>query len=315
MLLILRRAAAMVTALAMSGSGAVRAADDDPPVIIATTSIWADIVDQIDCGDHFAVRSLIPIGGDAHSYEPSMRDREVLTGAALVVANGGGLEEQLADTLDAVAGDGTPLVTVFDHVTTAPLDDHADEEEHADEDEHEHEGDDPHVWFDPTLIVEAAPSIAEALVDAGADEATTSQCVEDFTAAMDELDGEITDILSAVPADRRMLVTNHDALGYFARRYGFEIVGSVLPGSSTLAESSPAELEQLAETIESAGVPAIFAEALESTDEATSLGERLGVEVVTLYTDSLGEPGSGAETYPDMMRFDAHAIATALGED
>jgi zinc/manganese transport system substrate-binding protein len=314
MLLILRRAAATLPALAMLGSSAVHAADD-LPIVIATTSIWADIVDQIDCGDHFAVQSLIPIGGDAHSYEPSMRDREVLAGAALVVANGGGLEEQLADTLDAVAGDGTPQVTVFDHVTTAPLDVHAAEDEHADEDEHTHEGDDPHVWFDPTLIVEAAPAMAEALVEAGADEATTSQCVEDFTAAMDELDGEITDILSAVPADRRMLVTNHDALGYFARRYGFEIVGSVLPGSSTLAESSPAELEQLAATIESAGVPAIFAEALESTDEATSLGERLGVEVVTLYTDSLGEPGSGAETYPDMMRFDAHAIATALGED
>ncbi len=125
----------------------------------------------------------------------------------------------------------------------------------------------------------------------------------------------MTEILSVVPPDRRLLVTNHDALGRFADRYDFEILGTVLPGSSTLAEASPAELEQLADEIESAGVPAIFAEALESTDEATTLAERLGVDVVTLYTDSLGEQGSGAETYADLMRFNATAIADALGED
>ena len=83
---------------------------------VATTSIWADIVDRLDCGDHFAVESLIPVGGDAHSFEPSMRDRGVLSDAALVVANGGGLEELLGDTLDAVAGEGTPVLTLFDHV-------------------------------------------------------------------------------------------------------------------------------------------------------------------------------------------------------
>ena len=124
----------------------------------------------------------------------------------------------------------------------------------------------------------------------------------------------MTDILAVVPPDRRLLVTNHDALGRFADRYDFEILGSVIPGSSTLAEASPAELEQLADDIEAQGVPAIFAEALESTDEATTLADRLGVDVVTLYTDSLGEEGSGAETYPDLMRFNATAIADALGE-
>ena len=107
-------------------------------------------------------------------------------------------------------------------------------------------------------------------------------------------------------------MTNHDALGRFADRYDFEVLGSVIPGSSTLAEASPAELEQLADDIEARGVPAIFAEALESADDATTLADRLGVDVVTLYTDSLGEEGSGAETYADLMRFNATAIADAL---
>ena len=110
-------------------------------------------------------------------------------------------------------------------------------------------------------------------------------------------------------------MTNHDALGHFAERYDFEILGTVLPGSSTLGEASPAELEALSAEIEAAGVPAIFADGLETSDEAATLADRLGVDVVTLFTDSLGEDGSGAETYPELMRFNATAIADALGDD
>ena len=107
-------------------------------------------------------------------------------------------------------------------------------------------------------------------------------------------------------------MTNHDALGYFARHYGWRILGSVLPSSSTLAESSPAQLERLADDIEAAGVPAIFTEQLETTDEATALADRLGVRVVTLYTDSLGDADSGVITYQDLLRVDAQSIADAL---
>ena len=293
---LISRAAAIGLAVAVAAGGAVASDDEDGdlPSVVATTSIWADIVDRLDCADHFAVRSLIPIGGDAHSFEPSMRDRGMLADAALVVANGGGLEEQLDDTLDAVVGEGTPVLVVFDLVG---------------------EGDDPHLWFDPTLVVEAAPAIAEALVAAGADEAATQQCLDAVTSELAALDTDVTEILAVVPPERRLLVTNHDALGRFADRYDFEILGSVLPGSSTLAEASPADLARLSDEIETAGVPAIFAEALESIDEATSLADRLGVDVVTLYSDSLGEEGSGAETYADLMRYNATAIADALGED
>jgi zinc/manganese transport system substrate-binding protein len=294
--------------LAAGGVAGAVSAESEPPVVVATTSIWADIVDRLDCTDASTIETLIPIGGDAHSYEPSVRDREVLTDAALVVANGGGLEATLQDTLEAVAGDGTPVLEVVDHVTTAPIDEQAAEEEPDDD------GDDPHVWFDPTLVIEVLPALGDALVAAGADAAEVAGCAAELTTELEALDAELEQILSAVPTERRLLVTNHDALGYFARRYGFEILGSVLPGSSTLAEASPAEIAELSDAIEAAGAPAIFAEALESADEATTLGDRLGVDVVTLYTDSLGEEGSGAETYADLMRFDANAIATALAE-
>jgi zinc/manganese transport system substrate-binding protein len=261
------------------------------PVVIATTSIWADIVDQIDCVDHFDVEALIPRGADAHSFEPSMQDRGALADAALVVANGGGLEALLDDTLDAVADDGTPVVRVFGHVA---------------------EGDDPHVWFDPTLVAEAAAVIADQLVAAGADAAAMRACLDEFGGAVDALDAEVADILSAVPRDRRLLVTNHEALGYFADRYGFSIVGSIVPGTSTLAEASPAELARLSAAIESTGAPAIFAEASSSTDEASALADDLGVDVVTLYTESLGDEASGVATYAELMRYNAIAIAEAL---
>jgi zinc/manganese transport system substrate-binding protein len=262
------------------------------PVVVATTSIWADIVDELDCEDHFTVDTLIPVGGDAHSFEPSVRDRAALEDAVLVVANGGGLEEHLDDTLDAVASDTTAVLRVVDHL--------------GDED------DDPHVWFDPTIVAHAAPAIADELVAAGADRATTDRCLDEFTGELEALDAELSDTLAAIPAERRLLVTNHDSLGRFAERYDLEVLGSVIPGSSTLAEASPADLEQLAEDIEATGVAAIFTEALETTDEATTLADRLGIDVVTLYTDSLGEEGSGAETYADLMRFNATAIAEAL---
>jgi zinc/manganese transport system substrate-binding protein len=294
MLLIWRLVVIGVAVAPVSGPLVAADADDEKPIVVATTSIWADIVDRIDCGDQFIVETLIPVGGDVHSFEPSVRDRQRLGDAALVVANGGGLEASLEDTLDAVAGDGVTVLSLFDNIDA---------------------GEDPHLWFDPTVVTDAAAVISDQLVAVGADADTSEECLDEFSAELDELDAEVADILAVVPPDRRLLVTNHDALGRFADRYDLEILGAVIPGSSTLAEASPAELEQLADDIETHGVPAIFAEALDSTDEATTLADRLGVDVVTLYTDSLGEDGSGAETYPDLMRYNATAIADALGEE
>jgi zinc/manganese transport system substrate-binding protein len=287
--------AAGVLAVAACGGedDGTAAGADEGPYVVATTSIWADLVQQVACDGTFEVRTLLPTGADSHGYEPSLHDREALDGAALVVANGLGLEERLDDTLTEVEDGGVPLVRIGDHVETL-------------------DGD-PHVWFDPTRTSTALPVIGEALVAAGGDGKRIGACVTEAQDALAELDAEVAATLDAVPADRRVLVTNHDSLGYFADRYDFTVLGSILPSTSTLTEASPGQLEDLGDTIAAEGVPAIFTDTTGSADDAEALAERLGVEVLELHTESLGEPGSGVETYADLMRFDARAIADALG--
>ena len=168
------------------------------------------------------------------------------------------------------------------------------------------------MWFDPIAVSAALPALGDALVDAGVDRAVTDRCVAAAQAELGGLDADVAETLAAVPAERRVLVTNHDSLGAFADRYGFEVLGSVLPSTSTLGEASPSALEALGEEIQATGVPAIFAETLHTSADADALGDRLGVEVVELYTDALGEPGSGADTYPGLLRTDAERIADAL---
>jgi zinc/manganese transport system substrate-binding protein len=282
-----------VLALGGCGDDDSAANADDGPYVVATTAIWADLVRQVACDGTFEVRPLLPAGADSHAYEPSLRDREVLDNAALIVANGLGLEERLEDTLAAVEDSGVPLVPMGDHVETLDSD--------------------PHVWFDPARVSTALPAVGEALVAAGAGRAEIDACVTAAQDALADLDAEVGATLDAVPADRRVLVTNHDSLGYLADRYHFTVLGSILPSTSTLTEASPGQLEALGDAIEAEGVPAIFTETISSADDADALADRLGVEVVELYTESLGEPGSGVETYADLMRFDARAIADALG--
>ena len=119
--------------------------------------------------------------------------------------------------------------------------------------------------------------------------------------------------LAAVPADRRKLVTNHEALGYFADRFDFEVIGAIIPSTSSLGETNPRDLEELAVTVRDAGVPAVFGETTQPAEVADQLAELVGgdVAVVELYTETLGEPGSGADTYLTMMRTNVDRVAGA----
>ena len=121
--------------------------------------------------------------------------------------------------------------------------------------------------------------------------------------------------MAPIPPEKRKLITNHDALGYFADRYGFEVVASVVPGGSTMGEPSAGELSALAEVIRQEGIEAIFAETTSPAALAEAVAREVGDEVAvyTLYTGSLGPPGSGADTYVGMMRANAATIAEALG--
>ncbi|MYG79224.1 MAG: zinc ABC transporter substrate-binding protein [Acidimicrobiaceae bacterium] len=206
-----------------------------------------------------------------------------------------------------------------DHDDEAHEDDHEghdhDDEAHEDDHEgHDHSGDDPHVWFDPHRVSEALPALAQALkTSAGLDPAAVDACLASYQAELDAVDAEIAAMVEQVPAESRKLVTNHEALAYFADRYGFEVIGTVIPTPASMAQASPAQLEELAEIIEHEGVKALFAETVHSTDDVEALASRVGdVEVVTLYTGSLGPPGSGADTYIGFLRTNTELIVDAL---
>ncbi|WP_419851113.1 metal ABC transporter substrate-binding protein [Candidatus Poriferisocius sp.] len=195
---------------------------------------------------------------------------------------------------------------------------HEEEEEgedHGDEEEgHGHSGEDPHVWFDPIKVADALLPLSEALAaQAGLDADALSACVAEYRGELIALDAEIDGILAPLSHEKRLMLTNHDALGYFANRYDFELVGTVIPGGSSIGEASPAALQELIGLIEQTGVPAIFAESTHSSDDAEALARQAGVEVVVLDTGSLGPSGSDSDTYLGFLRTNAQRIAGALG--
>jgi zinc/manganese transport system substrate-binding protein len=300
-----------------------------PLTVFATTSIWADIASRSLCAAD--VRSIIPIGSDPHTWEPSMATRSDMQSADLIIANGLDLEEGLLPVLDAVEADGLPVLHMSDHIDLIDMagDEHTDEdhdedhenEDHDDEghddehhaDEHHHDGADPHIWLDPIRVANALPAIVEAAVTAGGDEAELTDCAQHYAEELTALDAEITSMLAAIPSDERLLVTNHDALAYFADRYGFEIVGTVIPSTSTMAETNAADLAELATTITDLGIGAVFTDAQSTDVDARALTERLdGVTVVPLLTGTLTSGVESGADYVSLLRYDASAIAEAL---
>ena len=296
--------------------------------IVATTTIWADIASRSLCG--LEVASVIPAGADPHTFETSLADRATLEQADLVVANGLALEEGLVDLLATVADGGTPVIEMTEAVAIRDMgddhddehhdedddhgDEHADDKDHSDDHDgdhdHDHSGGDPHIWLDPINVASAVTLITEAAIDAGFDTSVRA-CAQDFIDELEALATEIADDLSAVPSDRRFLVTNHDALGYFAARYGFEVVGTVIPSLSTLAETNPAELADLAAIIEELDIPTVFSEEQASARDANALADAIpGLKLVALDTGSLRDTN---DDYLSMMRRNAAAIAEALG--
>ena len=204
-------------------------------------------------------------------------------------------------------------------------DDHEghDEDEHDDEHDddhddhghaHAHGSEDPHVWFDPIRVAEALPALSQALAtQAGLDAAALDDCVAAYRSELIALDAEVEDILAPLHPEDRLLVTNHDALGYFADRYGFQVIGTVIPSGSTLAAANPVGLQELVELIEETGVSAIFSESTHSSDDAEALGREAGVQVLSLDTGSLGPADSSSGTYIGFIRTNAQKIAEGLG--
>lgn len=292
---------ALVVAACGGGSGEdeARSPDERLPVV-ATFSILGDVVANVG-GDRIALTTLVGPDGDAHVYEPTPQDAAAITDAAIVFENGLGFETWLDELVE---GSGSSAVRV---VTTEGIEPGVLVEDGVEEQ-------DPHVWQDVRNVIVVAGHVRDALVaadPAGKDayEANAARYVEQLEA----LDAEIAGRVGELPAEQRKLVTTHDAFGYFARRYGFEIVGTALPVSTEAADPAAGDVAALVDRIRAAGVPAIFAENIENQALLERVASDAGVVLGNdLYSDALGPEGSPGETYVGMMRANADAIVGAL---
>lgn len=290
------------------------------PQVLATESFLADIAQNV-AGDRLQVATLVPLGLDPHAFEPTPQDVVRIADADILLVNGAGFEAWLQEVLDNAGGERLVVAASAGLETRPMVEAHADEA-HADEagshedhaDEHHHEGGDPHFWFDPTKVAVYAANIREGLAALDPDGAAIYAAnAEAYTAQLDELDGWIQEQVAQIPAERRLLVTNHESLGYFADRYGFRVVGTVIPSVSTGAAPSAQQLAELADQIAEAGVPVIFLETGANAQLAEQLAQETDIQVVTkLYSHSLSAPDGPAPTYIDMMRYNTEAIVAAL---
>jgi zinc/manganese transport system substrate-binding protein len=252
-------------------------------------------------GDEAEVEVVMPPGVAPHEFQASAKQVAAMLDADVLVINGAGFEEGLTETIEAAEQDGIPTFAAIDAVDTLQLEGDG--------------GTDPHFFTDPARMAAAAQGIAAFLVDEVPDLDTPvfARQARDTIDGLHALDAEVERTLSVVPSNRRTLVTNHEVFGYFADRYGFDVVGAVIPAGTTQAEPSAEQLDELAHTIEEQHVPAIFVETSSPTRLADALADEVGhVDVVELFSESLGDEGSGGETYAAMMRTNAGRIADAL---
>lgn len=306
----------VVTAMTLGGCGTSDPGEGGIEIVV-TTSTLGDLVSKV-AGPDATVEVLIPLGADPHSFSPSSQQVAEMNGADLVVVNGLGLEEGFDAVLEGVVADGGRVLELGPRLDPIPfgLEDHDEDGDHDDEDgDHDDEHSlDPHIWMDPLRMAEAAALVGAELASIDND-VDWSGRADAYASELQQLHAEIEDLLSTVDEADRVLVTNHEALGYFADRYHFEVVGTVIPGGSTLGDPSSEALASLVDTMRDLGVSVIFAETTQPSALADAVAAELGgdVQVVELYTGSLGEAGSGAENLVDMLRANASRIAQALG--
>ncbi|MFE3545761.1 zinc ABC transporter substrate-binding protein AztC [Nocardia sp. NPDC059177] len=294
---------AVVTAVAVVLVGGC-SADADRSGIIVTTNILGDLTKAV-VGDAVPVTVLMQTGADPHSFAISARQAAEIERSALVVHNGLGLEEGIAKHVEAAAAAGVPTLAVAEGVD--PIDYTSDDSAGTP---------DPHFWTDPQRVRKAVEAIsAEVLarVD-GVDSAAVRANTDRYLAELDQLDRWMADRFATIAPERKQLVTDHHVFGYLAQRFGFQVIGAVIPSGTTLASPSAADLDSLATAIRTAGVPAIFADSAQPDRLARVLAEHTGlrVRVIALHTESLSAPGGGAATYLEMARTNTEAIVGGL---
>ena len=274
--------------------------------VVVTTNILGDITRSI-VGDQADVTVIMPPNADPHSFGVSAQQAAELEEAELVVYNGLGLEEGVLRNVEAAEQAGAPSLEVAAGID--PLD--FSEGEEAGQA-------DPHFWTDPVRVGDAVDLIADAVVEQvdGVDEDRVRANAEDYRGEVEALHEDAEERFAALPEDRRKLVTDHHVFGYLADRYGFEVIGAVIPSGTTLASPSSADLKSLSDAVREAGVPAVFADSAQPDRLTRVMAEEadLEIEVVPLFTESLTDEDGDAPTYLDMARYNTGAIADALAE-
>ena len=302
--------------VAFASPAAEAAAEADQRMaVVATTTLVGDIVSQIG-GERISLYVMLPPGADPHVFQATPRDARQVADAEVVFANGAGLE---ADFLGDLITSAAPrrVVELSAHLPLRRLgaDPPRQPAEHAGHDAngHDHGGFDPHVWMDPTLVAGWAVAAARVLSELDPEHAGGyTRRGGKLTRALQELDEWARDQVAAIPPQRRILVTDHDMFGYFADRYGFVLLDSIIPGFSTAAEPSARHLAELREAIAEHGIPAIFVGTTVNPHAARAVADDLNIQVVGVYTGSLSAADGPAATYQAFISTNVERIVSAL---
>ena len=265
------------------------------PVILTSTSFLADITRNI-AGDRQTVVTLLPFGADPHSYQPTPQDVTNITQSKVLIINGADYEHFLEPILENAGGerevvDASAGITPREEAGSV----------------------DPHIWLDPNNVIVYVENIREALTHFDPAGAAVYQAnAEAYGTELKSLDAWIVEQVNQIPAEKRLLVTNHEAFGYFATRYSFTIAGTVIESFSSDASPSAQQMAALIDQIKASGAPAIFLDAADNTTFAQQIADETGVRVVTdLHLESLTD-GAPAATYIDMMKNNVTQIVNAL---
>jgi zinc/manganese transport system substrate-binding protein len=296
---------ALVAGTAGCGDNDPRASGSELTVVATTTQV-ADLVGSVG-GDRVDVHGILGTNADPHDYEPRPSDVVAVADAPLVFKSGGDIDAWLDELIENAGGD-PKVVSMIDSVRTIDGADGHGEEEDADEEI------DPHWWEDPRNAIRAVEAIRDALIEADpSGREAYERGASAYARRLEALDREIADCMRRVPADKRKLVTTHDALGYFAERFDVEVVGALIPSLSTQAQPSARDISELVDQIRVERVEAIFPETALNQRLEDAVSREAGAEVGgRLWADALGPEGSGAETYLDAMRKNANTMAEGM---
>ncbi|MEV0618962.1 zinc ABC transporter substrate-binding protein AztC [Nonomuraea sp. NPDC050404] len=290
----------------VAAAGCASTGGDEPPRVVVTTNILGDVTKAV-VGDAAEVTVLMKPDADPHSFGVSAKEAAAIETADLIVYNGLGLEEGVLRNVETAKRAGVPALAVGEGVN--PIRFAATGDETAGQP-------DPHFWTDPGRMAKAVDLIAEQVVAhaEGIDAAAVRAGAAAYRAKVGELDAWVGQQVATIPSASRRLVTNHHVFGYFAQRYGFEVVGAVIPSGTTLASPSASDLKSLKDAIDRTGVKAIFADSSQPDRLAQVLASEAGVDVkvVPLFSESLSSRSPGAATYLDMVRSNTTAMVSGL---